>query len=192
MKRIILVALLLVSAFAVAACGDDDESGSSGGGKGSGVDRAFVADMIPHHESAVEMAKIAQKRGESEFVKSLADDIVRTQSEEIRTLRSEDEQLDSAGVEKGDLGVEAHLKGMDSDPAELETAKPFDEAFINMMIPHHEGAIEMARAELARGADPELRALAQDVIDAQTREITEMREHLKETGGTETGGGHGM
>jgi uncharacterized protein (DUF305 family) len=192
MNRMILVALLLVGAFAVAACGDDDENGSSGGGKGNGVDRAFVADMIPHHESAVEMAKIAQKRGESDFVKNLADDIVRTQSEEIRTLRSEDEQLDIAGVEKGDLGVEAHMKGMDGDASELETAKPFDEAFINMMIPHHEGAVEMAKAELARGADPELQALAQDIIDAQQREIDEMRQHLEESGGKEKEGGHDM
>ena len=194
MNRMILIALLLVGALAVAGCGDDDESGSAsgGGGKGNGVDRAFVADMIPHHESAVEMAKIAQKRGESEFVKNLADDIVRTQSEEIRTLRSEDEQLDIAGVEKGDLGVEAHMKGMDSDASELETAKPFDEAFINMMIPHHEGAVEMARAELARGADAELQDLAQEIIDAQEREIEEMRRHLEETGGTETEGEHDM
>lgn len=190
MNRMILLALLVAGAFAVAACGDEDESG--GGGKGNGVDRAFVADMIPHHESAVEMARIAKKRGESEFVKKLADDIIRTQSDEIRTLRSEDEQLDIAGVDKGDLDVEAHVKGMDDDPAELETAKPFDEAFINMMIPHHEGAIEMARAELARGGDPELLALAQAIIDAQNREITEMRKHLGVPGGTEMDGGHDM
>ena len=184
MNRKILLALLAGAALVFAACGDDDDEGDSGASaKGNGVDRAFVADMIPHHESAIEMAKIAQKRGESEFVKNLADDIVRTQSEEIRTLRSEDEQLDIAGVEKGDLGVEAHMKGMDADAAELETAEPFDEAFIEMMIPHHEGAVEMARAELARGADKELLALAQDVIDAQSREIEEMKEHLGGEGG---------
>lgn len=183
MTRMILLALLAAGALAFASCGGDDDDGSSGGGaKANGVDRAFVADMIPHHESAVEMAKIAQKRGESEFVKNLAADIIRTQNEEIHTLRSRDEQLEIAGVEKGDLGVEAHMKGMEDDPAELKTAKPFDEAFIDMMIPHHEGAIDMARAELARGADKELQALAQDIIDAQTREIEEMREHVGESG----------
>jgi uncharacterized protein (DUF305 family) len=189
MHRMFLAAVLAAGALALAACGDDDDGGDSGSAaKGNGVDRAFVADMIPHHESAVEMAKVAQKRGESEFVKNLAGDIIRTQTEEIKTLRREDEQLDIAGVEKGDLGVEAHLKGMEGDAAELETAEPFDEAFIEMMIPHHEGAVEMARAELARGADPELLAIAQDIIDAQTREIEEMQEHL---GGDAEGGEHG-
>jgi len=186
MKRVTirtLSALTAAGALAVAGCGDDDSSTTPASeAAGNGVDRAFVADMIPHHESAIEMAKIAQKRGTSMFVKDLADDIVDTQSDEISTLRGEDEALETAGVKSGSLGVPDHMTGMDDDPAELETADPFDKAFIEMMVPHHEGAIEMAKAELAKGADPELKALAQDIIDAQQREITAMREHLGEDG----------
>ena len=179
-----LAALAVAVAFVVSGCGDD-ETGSSNAAGGNGVDRAFVADMIPHHESAIEMARIAQQRGESAFVKQLAEDIVSSQGEEIATMRREDEGLEMAGVKRGSLGVPAHMKGMDDDPAMLKRADPFDQAFIEMMIPHHEGAIEMAKVELAKGEDPELKALAQDIIDAQQREIDEMREHVGDAGSSD-------
>jgi uncharacterized protein (DUF305 family) len=180
-SRSILAVLALAGAVAVAGCGDDEESG---GTAGNGTDRAFVAEMVPHHESAVEMAKIAQERGESAFVKQLADDIIRTQTQEIATLRREDEALEMAGVEKGSLGVPQHAMGMDDDPATLRDAEPFDAAFLKMMVPHHEGAVAMAKAELAKGEDPELKALAEDVIEAQEREIKEMQEHLGDDAGS--------
>lgn len=186
-KRTVLPALLAAGALAVAGCGGD-ESSAWGDAKvaGNGTDRAFVAEMIPHHESAVQMAEIAQQRGESPFVAQLADDIVRTQKEEISTMRGEDKQLAGAGVDKTSLGVPAHMMGMGEDTEQLRTVEPFDEAFIKMMVPHHEGAIEMAKVELARGADPELRTLAQAIIDAQRREIEGMTAQLaKASAGTD-------
>lgn len=170
-----LSALLLAGALAIAGCGGDSSGGSA---EGTGVDRAFVADMVPHHTSAIRMAEIAQRRGQSDFVKQLADDIVASQGKEVTTLRSQDEELADAGVEKGSLGVPGHMMGMDDDPAALEDAEPFDKAFLAMMLPHHTGAIEMAKAELAKGKDPELKQLAQEIIDAQQREISQMREQL--------------
>ena len=176
-KKLTLPAVLAAGALVLAGCGDDDTS-SSGSAPGTGVDRAFAADMVPHHNSAIEMAEVAQRRGESDFVKQLADDIVASQSEEVTVLENEDQELADAGVEKGSLGVPAHMMGMDDDPAALQNAEPFDKAFIEMMLPHHSGAIEMAKAELTKGEDPELKALAQDIIDAQEREIRQMREQL--------------
>ena len=175
-------AVLLTAALVAGGCGDDDagQSGVAPAG-GNGVDRAFVAEMVPHHAAAVQMAQIASKRARSAFVKDLAKDIVTTQSAEIATLRREDGGLDTAGVEVGSLGVPEHMMGMDHDVASLETAAPFDKAFLTMMIPHHQGAIEMSNAELARGKDPELRALARDIIEAQAREIAAMRAQLATT-----------
>ena len=173
-----LLPVALAAALTLAACGDD-ESGSGGeGSAGNGTDRAFVAAMIPHHESAVQMAQVAQERGRSAFVKKLAADIIRTQNDEIAVMRREDEGLETAGVEVGSLDVPEHMTGMEGDPAELRSAKDFDKEFLTMMIPHHEGAVVMARAELDKGGDEELRAVAEDVIDAQEREIDEMREQL--------------
>ncbi len=58
-----LLALMLVS-----ACGSDEDA-AGGGADGNGVDRAFVAEMVPHHESAVQMAEMAQQRGEHDEIK---------------------------------------------------------------------------------------------------------------------------
>ena len=177
-----LPALAIAGALLAAGCGSDNSADDSrSAAPGNPVDRAFVAHMIAHHQSAVQMAKIAQGRAQSTFVKRLAADIVRTQTEEIAAMRAEDQRLQRAGVKQGSLGVPEHMMGMSGDVASLKTAKPFERAFLRMMIPHHEGAVVMARAELATGNDPALKRLAQNIITAQQREIREMRNHLGDT-----------
>jgi nitrate reductase alpha subunit len=78
---------------------------------------------------------------------------------------------------------------------ELERTRPFDRTFLNMMIPHHLGAIRMARVELAKGRQGGLRKMAKDIIAAQTREIGQMRRWGKRwygsDGGSAQGSGHG-
>ena len=178
-----LLALAGVAVLLVAGCGsDDDTTGSATAAAGNPIDRAFIADMIPHHESAVQMAAIAQRRGSSAFVKQLAEDIVRTQTAEIATMRARDQALAAAGVTRGSLGMSAQMMGMDHDASSLNSAKPFDAAFLRMMIPHHQGAVVMANAEIERGKDVKLKALARDIISAQQREIRAMRERLADGG----------
>lgn len=170
-----LAAFAAAASLAVAGCGDDDPSSTAA--DGNSTDRAFVAEMVPHHQGALDMAKIARQRGQSPFVRTLAEDIVRTQTEEISELRKQDRELADAGVEKGMLGGGHSSMGME-DAASLKTAEPFDRAFLEMMVPHHQSAVEMAKTELAEGKDPELKQLAQDIIDAQEREMRAMREQL--------------
>ena len=57
-----------------------------------------------------------------------------------------------------------------------------DRVFVEMMIPHHQGAIEMARVALRHAKDPETKRMAQKIIDDQEREIVEMRDWLKRHG----------
>ena len=173
-----------------AGCGDVDATTAAPAA--NPIDRAFVAEMIPHHESAVAMAKIAERRGSSAFVKQLAADIQRTQTAEVATMRARDETLAAQGVQRGSLGLSQEAMGMDHDVASLETAKPFDDAFLRLMIPHHEGALVMSNALLKGGADPELKTLARAIIAAQQREIAQMREQLGDGGAGEMHDGEAM
>lgn len=182
-KRTLVVAaaLAVVLASVLAACGgSEDHSGHNGGnagaeGPGNMTDAMFVNSMIPHHEGAVQMAHLAQQRGEREEIKKLAGEIITSQETEIGTMTPIKEEL--AG-EHGSGQMEGHgsMETSESDMSKLKTASPFDREFIDMMIPHHESAVKMAEEELAKGENKALRALAQDIIDAQKREIAEMRE----------------
>jgi uncharacterized protein (DUF305 family) len=130
--------------------------------------------MVPHHEGAVEMAKIAEERGQRPEIKQLAAAIITTQNAEIKTLNGLAARLEKAGIEHGELGVPEEEMGMSHDASMLETARPFDREFIDMMIPHHQGAIRMARVEIAEGDNPDAKRLAEAIIQAQTHEIDEM------------------
>jgi len=185
-----MVASILIVGVALSACGDDEADSGAPSAAGNGIDRAFVADMIPHHKSAVQMAQIAQRRGQSSFVEKLADDIIRTQNTEITAMTSIADRLDEAGVKATSLGVAEHQMGMETDLGELRKAKPFDRAFIDMMVPHHQGAIRMARVEQEKGADGEAKQLAKNIIAAQTREINAMNIHrVDEFGSASPAGG---
>jgi uncharacterized protein (DUF305 family) len=186
-------ALFVAGALLVAACGSTSPGDNRPTAAGNPVDRAFAAQMIDHHRSAVQMAKIAQRRGTSAFVQQLAADIVRSQSEQIATLRAADRRLRRAGVKKGSLGVPQHMMGMNADMSMLTRTRALDRAFLHMMIPHHAGAVVMADAELRKGKDLALTRLAQTIITAQEREIRQMRKHLGHAGaaGMRRGSMHG-
>lgn len=171
--------LVCFAVFTVAACGGEDASTSTTtteAGAGNPTDRGFIAAMVPHHRSAIEMAEVARREGDSEFVTTLADDIVRTQEAEIAELERIDARLSEAGVEEGTLDMGAGAMGMEMDSGSLSGAEPFDEKFLAMMVPHHEGAVRMARVELEEGSDPELKRLARQIITAQERELEAMRQ----------------
>ncbi|SFO64045.1 protein of unknown function, partial [Pseudonocardia ammonioxydans] len=88
---------------------------------------------------------------------------------------------DQNGMGQGGMG-QGGMAGMmtPEQMGRLEQADgaDFDRMFLEMMIAHHEGAVQMAQTELADGTNPEAKALAQQIVDAQQTEITAMRELL--------------
>lgn len=189
-RRVVTLSLAAALAVSATACGSDsatvDESASEQTSEqpadtaGNGADLAFVSQMIPHHQSAVEMAEIAEKQAERDELRTLASDIIEAQTAEITTLEALKSDLEAANIEEGDLGISDDMAGMNMDSGMLKTADPFDREFIDMMIGHHQGAIRMARAEMTDGANPQAQRLAEEVIAAQTREIEQMNEWRKE------------
>ena len=195
--KVLFALLAIVSMAAVAAgCGGDDGGGGGGesGAEANAADQAFVRLMVPHHESAVEMAEVAQEKSQRKEIKTLADAIVTTQNAEIEELNriadsigadSGGEAMEGMDHGGGSMDSEADLEAlglsseeagmsMSMDMTELEDAKPFDRAFIDMMVPHHEAAVTMAKAVLERGQNPEVKALAEKIITAQEKEIKQM------------------
>lgn len=196
-RTIALISGVLTTALVLAGC---SQAGSMNGmDHGSGADPSpsevsvefnaademFVTMMIPHHEQAVEMAEmILAKDGIDDRVVALAERIQAAQGPEIDSMT---EWLDAWGVEPVDSdmgGMEGmdHGDGMmsDEDMAALESAEGVEAArlFLEQMIQHHEGAIDMANAEVNNGINPEAVALANKIVDDQTAEIAEMEELL--------------
>ena len=161
----------MLAALVVAACGGDDtDDGGAETAAGEHTDGTFTTKMVPHHEAAVEMAEIAQTNAEHPEIEQLAGEIIASQTEEISQLEAAHERLfeeELGAVDHGSLGLSEEESGMAHDASALENAEPFDEEFIDMMIPHHQGAIRMAQVELERGTDPELKELAQAIVDAR-------------------------
>ena len=78
----------------------------------------------------------------------------------------------------GDAMMKAHQKMMEAMQA-VQPTGDVDRDFVLMMIPHHQGAIDMAKAELEHGKDETLRAMAEAIVSAQEKEIGEMEAWLK-------------
>ncbi len=174
--RPIAVAATLIAALLLAGCGGQSPTGNDAEG-------GFLRGMVPHHESAVDMAKVAATEAESDFVKGLAKDIVSSQTTEIAQMGRIHQRLFNAEIETDmgghmALGLSAEEAGMGHmDGAKmLRGKKPFDRAFVDEMVPHHQGATRMAEAVLTKTKDPEVRTLAQAIISAQKREIQEMND----------------
>lgn len=156
----------------------------------SAVDVSFAQMMVAHHKQAIEMAELAPKRAARAEVKSLAAGIIKEQEAEIALmsgwLRDWNEPVDiptaaDPGMGGHDMG--AHVSGMMSheDMTRLKSLSGarFDQAFLEMMITHHEGALEMARTQQQIGQYGPSKELAARIIKDQTEEIARMRSLLK-------------
>ena len=146
------------------------------------ADIAFAQGMIPHHQQAVEMSKLATDRAGSDDVRRLATEIEQAQGPEIAKMQAflTAWGAPAPGAMPGmDHGGMAGMVTPDQmNRIEQANGADFDRMFLDMMIAHHDGAVQMAQTELANGTNPEAKALARQIVDTQETEITEMRELL--------------
>jgi uncharacterized protein (DUF305 family) len=180
--RLILLILLAVATLVAGGCGGDNGGTSGASEQDRKVEQAFLAGMAHHHETAIEMARIAETRGEDPFIKTLAEEIVTTQAREVGQMKKIHERLfdgplkPDPGAHDG-LGLSAEEAGMTHTPRTneiLESANPFDRAFVDEMVPHHRGAIKMAKVVLASTRDASLKTLANSIVTTQETEVKAM------------------
>lgn len=162
----------------------------------------FATAMIPHHAQALAMVDVTRGRDLSAPVQKLTEDIQAAQGPEIETMvdwltgwdqpvpetmRDHANAEDPEGMEGHDMEdmegeAESDMPGMMTaeELADLEAAQgqEFEDMWLEMMIEHHEGAIEMAKEEQADGVFQPAVDLAESVETSQQAEIDHMRELL--------------
>jgi uncharacterized protein (DUF305 family) len=164
-------------------------------------DIAFAQLMIPHHQQALAMATMAQMSATSPEVKALADQIEAAQDPEIAQMTgwlqawgaptampgassAEDMAgMDHGGMDMGGMTGSGMMTAEQMDALADATGTDFDRMWLQMMIAHHQGAITMAQQILTTTSNPEVRTLAQAVVDGQTAEIATMQQLLAGSAG---------
>jgi uncharacterized protein (DUF305 family) len=144
-------------------------------------DEAFIDAMVPHHQGAIAMAEVALKNAEHEEIKELSRNIISSQQSEIEELKSiKKEEFGTSNVPMEMSQEQRRGMGMMMDPQQLSNREPFDKAFIDAMIPHHQSAIYMAQVAQEESKIPAIKELVENIVDAQKLEIEQMKQWRKQ------------
>jgi uncharacterized protein (DUF305 family) len=172
-------------------------SGAASDGKGhNDADVDFAGDMIQHHAQALEMVDLTLGRELDPEVADLSEQIRAAQAPEIEKmadwLEEWDEPVPPTSRDHANAHAEEHGESMEMDSdmpgmmsademAALEDAsdKEFQDMWLEMMVDHHEGAVEMAENEVEDGENAKAVSLAEDIIGAQEKEIATMKDLLQ-------------
>ncbi|MER5202357.1 DUF305 domain-containing protein [Streptomyces sp. NPDC002825] len=201
-RKLALAGALAAAGLLLTACGTDDGmSGMDHGGMSAsssatasasaapGADSApgdfndadvmFAQMMIPHHEQALEMAKLADGRAEDSEVKKLVTAIEQAQDPEIQKMKAWLKgwgKPESAG--HGGHGMGGMMSDQDMKDLAATKGEAFDRKFAELMIAHHEGAVAMAKDEQQSGSNATAKKLADDVVRTQSAEVAQLKKIL--------------
>jgi uncharacterized protein (DUF305 family) len=194
------LALTLALGAGLTACGDD--AGNSGRAtevsttEHNDADVTFASDMITHHAQALSMVDLTLDRPLDPEVQALAEDIRAAQGPEIETmadwLTKWGEEVPetmrdhaNAGHDMDDMSdnmddmshddMPGMMSADDMDALENASDAEFQDMWLEMMVEHHEGAVEMAETEQEDGQFKDAVDLAGQIIDAQKQEIDTMQ-----------------
>ncbi len=155
--------------------------------KGEDYDRLFLSNMIAHHQGAIDMAELALTSAKHQEIKGLATAIVSAQTAEIKDMTSWQSQWGypassgEAMMDHSAMGMMADMEGMTRSIKGI-TGDEFDKLFLAGMIEHHQSAIDMAVSGRTNAYHEELITLTQNIVTAQSNEITQMKQWQKDWG----------
>lgn len=145
------------------------------------VDKDFIANMIPHHQGAVDSAKLILEHSKNEQVRAIAQNIIKTQEQEIaqfNDLLNDNQIKDNKIDEKAYQNFVTEEKAIMTDMMNQMIAvtktrdkKSIDYTFILAMKYHHIGAIKASKQILSYTKDPVIRKIARNIIKDQSKEI---------------------
>lgn len=171
--------------------GGPAQGGPAQGGatQGDDVDRAFAAGMVPHHQAAIDMARVELDRGEKPKVRKLAQSILDDQQKQLSWLSEQAQQKwgsrpDAQRV--GPLGVLMDMPlsmDMSTTAGQMTRTTNVDQMFLEMMLVHHAVTISMAQEEVDRGGDPRFQRLAATVLASRARDMGKIQAMLDNAGG---------
>lgn len=201
MKTTLLLGAILTLAVAAAGCGskptnNDPHAGmdhntmdhgnmdhstmkSSPNAAAAAYDLQFLDTMIAHHRGAVDMAGPCGAKAQHAEIKTLCSNIVSSQEKEIGEMKAWRDKWFAGAAPAMNMemaGMSDSMKGMDMKKLSALNGNDFDLEFIKQMIPHHEGAVTMAKEALQKSAKDEVKALANAIIKAQEAEIKQMKD----------------
>jgi uncharacterized protein (DUF305 family) len=159
------------------------------GPKDADFDLRFIDGMTPHHEGAVAMSQEALQKSQRPEIKQLAQSIIDAQEKEITQMK-EWRKAWYPNVSATPMMYDTKMGHMMPMSDEMRSSMmmnmdlgaaddQFDLRFINAMLPHHEGALTMAKEALEKSDRPEVKQLAQAILDSQQQEIDQMTEWRK-------------
>lgn len=150
----------------------------------------FLNGMIPHHQSAVSMSESYLKYGgKNEDLKQLAENVIKTQNEEIEQMKGMVERLESDGSRDEEKEADYleeynkmfHLSHTEHDAhTGKDTTQNVDWAFAEGMAMHHQMAVDMSKVILDYTEEDDVKQLAENIIKMQEDEIEQMERILKE------------
>lgn len=158
--------------------GEMDMTGQLAGLEGEAFEVGFMSMMIAHHQSATEMARWILERTDDPEITEAAQTIIDDQEAEISQMTG---WLQAWYGQEPDAEMMGMMQEMMGGMMQTMTdAADAEQAFLEGMSEHHDGAIDMAQLALFQSTHPELRTLAQNIIVAQAQEITQFQTWLAE------------
>jgi uncharacterized protein (DUF305 family) len=142
-------------------------------------DLDFAKMMIMHHQSAIDMAEVELAKGQDQYIKSIASNIIKTQKSEIKQLQDIIQNYQSENKNTSMHNeLNETMKAMMNKMNSMQMTGDVDKDFVTMMITHHAASIKMAKDELSHGKQNELKKIAEKMIKDQNKEINEFQSWL--------------